>query len=87
MMGQFGAKVAQVTVESDWWSKINWAQVVGVVCSGIAVFTGNKMEVDAATQVQIVVTIQAIVGILTVWLRRNSTTITPTAAAKLGQPQ
>jgi hypothetical protein len=84
MMGQFGAKVAQVTVESDWWSKINWTQVVGVVCSGIAVFTGHKMEVDPGTQVQIVLTIQAITGVLTVWLRRNSTTITPTAAAKLG---
>lgn len=85
-MGAFGAKVAQVTIESDWWSKINWTQVVGFVCSAIAVFSGHKMEVDAATQLNIVLTIQAIAGVVTIWLRRNSTTITPTAAAKLGQP-
>jgi hypothetical protein len=84
-MGAFGAKVAQVTIQSDWWSKINWTQVVGVVCSGIAVFTGNQMEVAPATQVQIVLTIQAIVGVLTVWFKRTDTTVTPTAAAKLEQ--
>jgi hypothetical protein len=82
-MGQFGKQIAQVTVESDWWSKINWTQVVGVVCSALAVFTGGKFDLSAATQVNIVLTIQAIAGILTIWLRRNSTTITPTAAASL----
>ena len=84
-MGQFGARVAEVTIQSDWWSKINWTQVVGVVCSMIAVFTGHKLEVSAETQIQIVLLIQAITGMLTIWLRRNSTTITPTAAAKLGK--
>jgi len=82
-MGAFGAKVAQVTIESDWWSKINWTQVVAWACSAIAVFSGNKLEVDVATQAQIVLTIQGIAAIITIWLRRNSTTITPTAAAKL----
>jgi hypothetical protein len=84
-MGAFGAKVAQVTIQSDWWSKINWTQVVGVVCSAIAVFTGNQMEVSPATQVQIVLTIQAIAGVLTIWFKRTDQTITPTAAAKLEQ--
>ena len=83
-MGQFGAKVAEATIQSDWWSKVNWTQVVGVVCSAIAVFTGHRMEVDPATQVQIVLTIQAIAGVLTVWFKRRDNTITPTAA-KLGQ--
>lgn len=85
-MGAFGAKVAQVTVESDWWSKINWTQVVAVACSAITVFSSNQFEVSPATQVNVVLTIQAISGVVTIWLRRNSTTITPTAAAKLGQP-
>jgi hypothetical protein len=82
-MGQFGARVAEVTIQSDWWSKINWTQVVAWACSAAAVFTGHEMEVAAETQVKIVLTIQAVAGLLTIWLRRNSTTITPTAAAKL----
>jgi hypothetical protein len=84
-MGAFGAKVAQVTIQSDWWSKINWTQVVAVACSAITVFAGNQMEVSPATQAQIVLTIQALSGILTVWFKRQDTTITPTAAAKLEQ--
>lgn len=84
-MGAFGAKVAQVTIQSDWWSKINWTQIVGVVCGAITVFAGNQMEVSPATQAQIVLSIQAIAGVLTVWFKRVDTTITPTAAAKLEQ--
>ncbi len=84
-MGAFGAKVAQATIQSDWWSKINWTQVVGVVCSAVTLFAGNHMEVAPETQAQIVLTIQLLSGILTVWFKRQDTTITPTAAAKLGQ--
>jgi hypothetical protein len=82
-MGQFGKAVAQVTIESDWWSKINWTQVVGWICSGLSIWTTGKFDVSPSTQINIVLTIQAISGLLTIWLRRNSTTITPTAAAKL----
>ena len=32
MMGDIGSRFVQVTIESDWWSKINWTQVVGVIC-------------------------------------------------------
>ena len=85
-MGQIGRDIAEkVGIESDWWSKINWTQVVGLACSGLAVITGGSFDLDAATQVKVVMTIQAIAGVITIWLRRNSTTITPTAAAKLGQ--
>jgi hypothetical protein len=82
-MGQLGANIAQVTIESDWWSKINWTQVVGWVCSGLAVVTTGKFNVEPQTQVYIVMAIQGLAGIVTVWLRRRSTTITPTAAAML----
>jgi hypothetical protein len=83
MMGQLGAQVAQVTVESDWWSKINWTQIVAWICSGLSVWTAGKFDVSPAIQVYIVMTIQGIAGLATIVLRRNSTTITPTAAAKL----
>ena len=82
-MGAFGAKVAAATVQSDWWQKVNWAQVVGFVCSAIAVVSGNALEVDADTQLKIVLTVQGIAAMLTIWFRRQDTTITPTAAAKL----
>ena len=82
-MGQFGADIAQVTVQSDWWSRVNWAQVVGWMCSGIAVLTAGRFDVSAEMQGMIVLTIQGITGLLTIWFRRTSTTITPTAAAKL----
>lgn len=82
-MGKFGADVAQVTIQSDWWSKINWAQVVGWVCSGLAVLTAGKFDVQPQTQVYVVMAIQGIVGLATVALRRYTVTITPTAAARL----
>lgn len=84
-MGQFGADIAQVTVESDWWSKINWTQAVAWACSGLTVMTAGKLDIDPAVQVYIVLTIQGIAGLVTVILRRRSTTITPTAAAMLQQ--
>ena len=83
MMGQLGVDVAEVTIESDWWSKINWTQVVGWACSGLAIFTANRFEVTPEMQGIIVLMIQGIVGMLTIILRRRSTTITPTAAAML----
>ena len=82
-MGQLGARIAQVTVQSDWLSKINWTQVVAWVCSAITVFAGDKWELEAATQASIVLTIQSLAAIVTIWLRRYTTSITPTAAAKL----
>ena len=84
-MGQIGKDIVQVAIESDFWSKINWTQVVGIVASLLTVASGGALDLTPATQVQIVLTIQAIAGIVTIWFRRNSTTITPTAAAKLGQ--
>ena len=84
-MGQIGRDIAQVAIKSDWLSKINWTQAVGLAASGLTIITGGALDLDAATQVKIVLTIQSIAGIATVWFRRNSTSITPTAAARLGQ--
>ena len=57
-----------------------------MVCSIITVFAGNKFEIDAGTQATIVLTIQSVAAIATIWLRRYSNTISPTAAAKLAEP-
>jgi len=85
MMGKFGADIAQVTVESAWWSHINWTQVVAWVCSALVFMTSGKFDVSAEAQVQIVLAIQGISGLLTIWLRNRSSTITPNAAAKLSK--
>lgn len=84
-MGQMGKDIAQVTVESDWWSKINWTQVVAVVCSLISVWTAGKLNVSPETQIQIVIAIQGIFGLLTIYLRRYTKTITPAAAESLAK--
>ena len=84
-MGQMGKDIAQVAIESDWLSKINWTQAVGLAASGIALVSGGALDLSGETQVKIVMTIQAIAGVATIWFRHNSTSITPTAAAKLGQ--
>lgn len=72
-----------VEVQSDWWSRTNWAQVVGWVTSGIAVLTANKFQVTAEMQGAIVLVIQGVIGLLTIWFRRTTVTVTPTAAAIL----
>ena len=84
-MGQIGKDIAQVAIESDWLSKINWTQAVGLAASGLTLITGGSFDLSPETQVKIVLTIQGIAGVATIWFRRNSTSITPTAAAKLGQ--
>jgi len=82
-MGQIGKQLATVTVQSDWWSRINWTQVVGWTCSGLTVWTAGKFDVPADVQVYIVLLIQAVAGLVTIWFRRTTTTITPTAAEML----
>jgi hypothetical protein len=86
-MGQLGADIAQVTVESAWWSRVNWAQIVGWICSGLALFTAGKFNVSAEIQGLLVLLIQGITGLLTVWFRHTTTTITPAAARMLKQQQ
>jgi hypothetical protein len=61
-MGQLGKNIAEVTVESAWWSKINWTQFVGWVCSILSVWTAGKFDVSPEMQVYIVMGIQGIAG-------------------------
>ena len=86
-MGKQGVDIIAVAVQSDWWSKINWTQAIAWVCSGLAIWTTGKIDIAPAAQVYIVLTIQGIAGLLTIYFRRTSTTITPTAAASLTSEQ
>ena len=82
-MGNEGKDIVRVVVESAWWSRINWAQAVAWICSSLSVWTAGKFNVDLQVQIYIVLTIQGIGGLMTIWFRRTTTTITPTAAEML----
>jgi len=72
-----------VPVQSTWWSKINWAQVVGVIASALVIFTGGKVDLSAELQAYIVVAIQAIIGALTIVLKTYfNSTVTPQSARR-----
>lgn len=89
-MGEIGAKLPEkigVIVQSDWWSRINWAQVVGWICSALALLTANKFDVSAEWQAGIVLVVQGIAAIATIYFRRYTTTITPAAAAMIKEEQ
>lgn len=73
-----------VDVKSGWLSKINWAQAIGVVASVLVVLTGGKVNIDLATQGEIVVGIQSAVALVTWALRTfGKPTATPSQAAKI----
>lgn len=77
---------AVVDVNSAWWSKINWAQVVGIAASILVILTGGKLDLSPELQAQIVLAIQAIIGIITVVLKTFFTTsITPSSAKMIGE--
>jgi hypothetical protein len=78
---QIGSTVT-VPVKSAWYSKINWTQAVGIVATVIAVVTSNRVQIDPATQVSIVATIQGIVAVAT-WVQRTwfTTAVTPASVA------
>lgn len=69
-----------VAVQSDWWSRINWTQVVGLICSLLTIWTAGKFEVTEEWQAALVLIIQGIAALMTIYFRRYSTTITPAAA-------
>jgi hypothetical protein len=70
-----------VAVKSAWASKINWTQGVGLAASLLAM---RGVDLPPETQAQIVVAIQAVVGVAT-WVARTwfTTSVTPAAAKKL----
>jgi hypothetical protein len=74
---------AVVEVQSAWWSKINWTQAVGFVCSAISLFFGHQYDVPLDLQAQIVLVIQGITAVVT-WVLKTffSSTVTPNSAAQ-----
>lgn len=70
-----------VEVKSAWTSKINWTQAVSLIATLLAL---KGVNLDAETQVQIVVGIQAIQAVVT-WVFKTWFTPTVTAAS-VGKP-
>jgi len=70
----------RVDIKSAWLSKVNWTQVVGVGATALALVTGNKYQVPADVQVNIVVAIQAAQAVAT-WVIKTWFTPTVTAAS------
>ena len=72
--------VATVEVQSAWYSKINWAQAVGMAATALALATGNRYQMPADVQVSIVAGIQAAVAVTT-WILRTwfNPTVPPSA--------
>jgi len=71
----------EVDVKSAWLSKINWVQVIGVAAT-----MGTAFGVDLPKEelLQIVVGIQAVIGVVT-WVMRTwfTTKLTPSSAVKV----
>ncbi len=67
-----------VDVNSAWWSKINWTQVVGFGCTVLAIVTGSRLSVPPDVQLAIVAAIQGIQALITIILKTYYTpTVTP----------
>ena len=73
-----------VEVKSAWSSKINWGQAVGMVATVLVLATGGKVNMDMATQGELVAVIQGLTALYT-WAMRTffTTAITPSSAAKI----
>lgn len=72
-----------VDVQSSWFSKINWAQAVGILATILAVVTANKINIPAEQQVILVGVIQGVQALVT-WVMRTwfTTTVTPASVNK-----
>lgn len=79
-MSNGGIDVIRVVVESDWWSRINWTQAIATASNGLFIWSAGKFNVEPAIQLYVVFLVQGFAGLLTIWFRRTTTTITPTAA-------
>jgi len=71
----------EVAIKSAWWSKINWTQAIAILAS-VGVFFG--LHLSPEDQAKIVVTIQAVSGLITIIQRTwFTTTITPASADRV----
>jgi len=77
------AETIRVETKSAWLSKINWTQVVSFAASIAAV---KGINLDADTQVYVVMAIQGIQGVVT-WVLKTwfTPSITPASASVSGQ--
>jgi choline-glycine betaine transporter len=73
-----------VNIESPFWSKINWVQVVAVIASILVLTTGGKVNLTPEQQAVIASAIQIVSGVVTVILKTYyTTTVTPQASTEL----
>jgi len=71
---------AVVPVQSGWWSKINWTQLVAGASMLVAFITGNKLQLDAQTQSAIILVIGFIGQFVTFIMKQYFTkTVTPSS--------
>jgi hypothetical protein len=67
-----------VETKSAWFSKINWAQAIGVGAMAVTLVTGGKTNVPLEVQTAIIAAITAIQAAVTIVLRTwFTTTIVP----------
>ncbi len=70
--------VAVVNVQSAWFSKINWTQVVQALATVLVIATGGKLDLTPDQQLQIVGGIVVVGNLATVIMKTYFTnTITP----------
>ncbi len=71
-------EVTVVEVQSPWFSKINWTQIVQGVAAIVVIASGGKINLTPEQQLQIVGGIVVIGNLLTIVLKTYFThTITP----------
>lgn len=70
-----------VSVQSAWWSKINWTQGVSLLSTVLTLTLGAAYSIPADTQLAIVASIQGVTNVAT-WVMKTffTTTITPSSA-------
>lgn len=83
-MSDTSATTTVVTVKSAWASKINWTQAVGIGATMLALASGNKYELPADVQVEIVAGIQGAQAVAT-WIIKTWFTPTVTPASVAGK--
>lgn len=77
-------ETTRVEVRSAWLSKVNWTQVVAIGASALAV---KGIDMDASTQVAVVMTIQGVQGVAT-WIFKTffTSTVSPSSVPPASLP-
>ena len=80
MVDVVSVPAAIVPVQSGWFSKINWTQLVAGASMIVAFVTGNKLQLDAQTQSAIILVIGFISQFATFIMKQYFTkTVTPSS--------